>query len=238
MKNVNLLGKILGWLFLITSGALVACQAVSTNTNSQRFNQNTIKLGSILALEGQEEAIGNQMKVGLEAALQNEKVKGISIKLIFKNDYYEPATAIQATKEAIGEGIFLAISNVGTPTAKVTLPLLAENKIPVVGFFTGAGILRTGKGPVVNYRASYSQEIAATIDLALKAALTPEQICAYVQNDSYGMAGFSGLKEAMKRAKAPPEILATYDRILNITSERRESNNIVNKEFTLAIPLM
>lgn len=227
MKNLSILGKTLIPLLTIALGAIVACQAITRETNRQTVvSQNRIKLGSILALEGQEEALGNGMKAGLEAAFKNEIVKERKIDIVFKNDYYEPPTAIQATREAIAEGIFLAIGNVGTPTAKVTLPLLAENNIPAVGFFTGAGILRPGKGGIVNYRASYTQEIAATIDLALKAGLSPREICTYLQNDSYGMAGLSGLKQAMEQAKAPPEILAAYDLILNKRGDRAQGDRI------------
>ncbi|NER34181.1 MAG: ABC transporter substrate-binding protein [Oscillatoria sp. SIO1A7] len=222
----NFFTKILSVCLAIISGVFVACKPVTIQSNGEVRNKGSIKLASILALEGQEEALGNGMKAGLEAALKDETVKGKKIKLVFKNDYYEPATAIQAAKEAIAERIFLAIGNVGTPTAKATLPLLAKSKIPAVGFFTGAEVLRQGKGSIVNYRASYVQEIAATMDLALRAGLTPREICAYVQNDSYGMAGLSGLKQVMERAEADPSILETYDRILNTIGDRPPRNNI------------
>jgi ABC-type branched-subunit amino acid transport system substrate-binding protein len=167
------------------------------------------------------------MKVGLEAALEGKRVKRRIVDLDFENDYYEPPTAKIATQKLLDRGIFMAIGNVGTPTAKVTIPLLADANIPAVGFFTGAGLLRQNSDrPIVNYRASYAQEIDATINLALEAGATPDDICAYVQNDSYGMAGLTGLKAVLDRARASPELLDRYDRVLNATGDPPPRNNL------------
>lgn len=215
------------YLILLVIGAgLLGCQPSQTSNSSHGNSSSTITFGSVLALAGQEEGLGNRMKVGLEAALQGEKVQGRPLQLIFKNDYYEPASTLQATEEIIQEQIFLMIGNVGTPTAKVSLPILAKHDIPAVGFFTGSGMLRPGNGPIVNYRASYAQEIAAVVQLALNNGLNPSQICAYVQNDSYGMSGLSGLKAAMQAANPDPAILQTFDNILNRSGELPQRNNI------------
>lgn len=214
------------FILLLSLGWLPGCQSPQTTTPSEGTSSHTITFGSVLALAGQEEGIGNRMKVGIEAALKDQKVQGRSIQLIFKNDYYEPASTLQATQEILQEKIFLMIGNVGTPTAKVSLPILAENNIPAVGFFTGSGILRSGKGPIVNYRASYAQEIKAVVQLAISNGLTPQQICAYVQNDSYGMSGLAGLKSAITAAKGDPAILQSFEKILAMTGDNPQRNNI------------
>lgn len=213
-------------ILLVIGGGLLACQSPQTSNSSEGASSNTITFGSVLALAGQEEGLGNRMKVGLEAALKGEKIQGRTIQLIFKNDYYEPASTSQATQEIIQKKIFLMIGNVGTPTAKVSLPILAKHQIPAVGFFTGSGILRPGKGPIVNYRASYAQEIEAVVQLALSNGLSPPQICAYVQNDSYGMSGLSGLKSAMQAANTDPAILQAFEKILDMSGESPKRNSI------------
>jgi len=186
----------------------------------------TITLGSVLALKGKAKGLGLGMKAGLEAAFKDEKIKGRDVELLFENDFYEPEKAIESTQKLIDTGIFLMIGNVGTPTAKVTLPILAENKIPAVGFFTGAGLLRTGENPVINYRASYIQETAAVIEAAIANGLKPTQVCAYVQNDSYGMAGLLGVKLALQAANAPAEMLSAYDKLLAMTGDNPTRNNL------------
>lgn len=214
------------FILLLSLEWLPGCQSPQTTTPSEGTSTHTITFGSVLALAGQEEGIGNRMKVGIEAALKDQKVQGRSIQLIFKNDYYEPASTLQATQEILQEKIFLMIGNVGTPTAKVSLPILAKNNIPAVGFFTGSGILRPGEGPIVNYRASYAQEIKAVVQLAISNGLTPQQICAYVQNDSYGMSGLAGLKSAITAAKGDPAILQSFEKILAMTGDNPQRNNI------------
>lgn len=117
--------------------------------------------------------------------------------------------------------------NVGTPTAQATLPILREAGVPALGFFTGAGVLRPGDGgPILNYRASYRQEVATVVEAALAEGVAPEAVCAYVQNDGYGMAGVVGVREALARAEAPEPLLERYDEILSRDGERPVRNGI------------
>ncbi|MEL6440164.1 MAG: ABC transporter substrate-binding protein [Cyanobacteria bacterium J06621_8] len=213
--------KLLALTFL---SILVACESDSFSQNPG-VTGNKIRLGSVLVLQGQDEALGNGMRLGIEAALAEEKVQGRSLEVSFKNDYYEPASARKATLELLEEeDIFLALGNVGTPTAKLTLPILREHKIPAVGFFTGARLLRENAPQlIVNYRAGYDQEIAAVVNMALAAGVNPEEICAYVQNDGYGLDALENLKQTLIQGGASPEIIASYDQILQATGDR---NNI------------
>ena len=199
-------------------GVLAACQQLSDRAKEEGIARGTIRLGSVLALEGQEEALGNDMKAGLEAAFRGQSVRGKKIELIFENDYYDPPIARRKTQESIRSGIFLAIGNVGTPTAEQTLPILLENNVPAVGFFTGAELLRSGSRAIVNYRASYAQEIATVVDMALAADVKPIEICAYIQNDSYGIEGLKGLRQALARSGVAAETLRSYDRVLELRS--------------------
>ena len=167
-----------------------------------------ILLGSVLALTGSAKGLGQGMRAGLQRSMEGEQVGQRSVRIHFENDAYEPALTGYKTKRLVKQGIFLMVGNVGTPTAKVSLPILKQAGIPAVGFFTGAGLLRPGAGgPILNYRASYVQETAAVIDAAIQAGLKPEQVCAYVQNDAFGRAGVVGLQTALERNGAPQAVL-------------------------------
>lgn len=187
---------------------------------------NTVRIGTVLALEGQAKGLGRDMKAGMEAAFKGQTVKGKKIKLIALNDSYEPKKTIASTNELLRKNIFIVAGNVGTPTAKVSLPILAKNNIPAVGFFTGAGLLRPGKGDIFNYRASYVQETANVINTALKSGLQPKNICAYVQNDAYGMAGIAGIKKALSDKPGTENIIATLDKILAMKGDNPARNNL------------
>jgi branched-chain amino acid transport system substrate-binding protein len=212
---------------IFSVGILCATLAIQTPLHAESgLTDTTISLGSVLALKGKAKGLGEGMKTGLEAAFKSQKIKGREVELLFENDFYEPEKTVESTQKLIDKGIFLMIGNVGTPTTKAVLPLLKKDNVPAVGFFTGAGLLREGSALVINYRASYIQETASVIDAAIANGLNPNQVCAYVQNDSYGMAGLTGVKLALERAQVSPNILSLYDKLLTMTGDDPDRNNL------------
>ena len=190
------------------------------------IEKGVIRIGGVLDLEGRSQGLGQGMAAGINAALRGVKVSGKRVEYVTLNDSYTPQLTIRATRTLLNQGVFLMVGNVGTPTAKVSLPILADEGVPAVGFFTGAGILRPGVGNIVNFRASYVQETAAVIEAALKSGLSPANICAYVQNDAYGMAGVEGVRRALSRYSDIDEVLASLETMLNIQGDNPPRNNI------------
>lgn len=183
-----------------------------------------IVLGGVMDLEGDARGLGLNMKAGLEAAFRDRPVNGRTVELIARNDFYTPANAAEQTRALIDRGIFAMIGNVGTPTALVTLPIMAEHGVPAIGFFTGAGILRPGVGDVVNFRASYIQEVSTVVDAALEGGLLPQEVCGFVQNDSYGMAGVAGFIDSLQRRTDAAEELEILEMIVAQTGEEPTRN--------------
>ncbi len=192
----------------------------------QGVTDRLIRIGGVMDLEGRSRGLGLGMKAGIEAAIRNQRVKGRRIEFVTLNDSYTPTKTIKATNTLVTQGVFVMIGNVGTPTAKVSLPILARSKVPAVGFFTGAGILRPGVGDIVNFRASYVQETAAVIRAAIDAGVSPVQICAYVQNDAYGMAGVIGIKRALSALPGTEVVTKTLDVILQQQGENPARNDL------------
>ncbi len=185
-----------------------------------------IRIGGVMDLEGRSRGLGQGMRTGILAAIDEEEVNGRTIEYLTLDDSYTPEKTVASTRQLLEEGVFLMIGNVGTPTAKVSLPILAENGVPAVGFFTGAGILRPGVGDIVNFRASYVQETRHVIDAALDAGAEPREICAYVQNDAYGMAGVEGIKRALAEREGTEAVIDTLDRILSLEGENPARNGL------------
>jgi branched-chain amino acid transport system substrate-binding protein len=185
-----------------------------------------IRIGGVMDLEGRSRGLGLGMKAGIEAAIRDQRVKGRRIVFVTQNDSYTPSKTIEATNALIAQRVFVMIGNVGTPTAKVSLPILAEQKVPAVGFFTGAGLLRGTATGIVNYRASYVQETAAVIRTAIAAGVKPAQICAYVQNDAYGMSGVAGIQSALKEVPGTDFMTKTLAVILRQSGENPARNNL------------
>ena len=106
-----------------------------------------IVLGQAAAFNGPASALGTNMRAGLMAAFEeaNRKggVNGRKLKLITKDDGYEPNASISATNALINEDkVFALIGPVGTPTSAATQPIAKAAGVPFIGPFTGAEFLR------------------------------------------------------------------------------------------------
>jgi ABC-type branched-subunit amino acid transport system substrate-binding protein len=98
--------------------------------------------------------------------------------------------------------VFAVLGNVGTPTSVVAAPIASKQKAIFFGAFTGAPALRQDPPDryVFNYRASYREETAASVKyLTQVQKIPPNQIVVFAQEDSYGDAGYDGVRKAMRQ---------------------------------------
>ncbi len=184
----------------------------------------TIRIGATIPLDGDFKVYGVSMKRGMDAALVDQTVQKRQIEFVAINDFYNPTEAVKAAKQLIEKGIFAMVNSFGSPTTKAVLPLLAENKVPAIGFYTGAAFI--GPGDVLNFRASYAKEVESVVDAALAAGIKPTEVCAYAQNDAYGMAGVQGFRAALAKQPGTEQIVAKVDQILNMPGDNPERNNL------------
>jgi branched-chain amino acid transport system substrate-binding protein len=172
----------------------------------QGVTDREIQLGMAAPFSGSAKELGQEMKIGIEAAfgLVNEAggVYGRQLTLSGADDGYEPARTADAVRELRDKDhVFGMIGNVGTPTAMVSLPYALEHRMLFFGAFTGANLLRRDPPDryVFNYRASYAEETDAVIRYLMKVRrVPPEQIVVFAQQDAYGDAGFAGVAKAMR----------------------------------------
>jgi hypothetical protein len=213
--------------YLAIAGIASLITSLSPSAHAEEgVSATDIVIGGVMDLEGRSSGLGLGMKAGIEAALQNQTVAGHTVHFLSANDSYTPAKAVEATQKLIEQKVLLFAGNVGTPTAKVVLPVLEARHIPAVGFFTGAGLLRPGKGDIINFRASYVQETKRVIDAALQNGVKPTEVCAYVQNDAYGMAGVQGIKAALQGKEAAADTTAAIDKVLALQGDDIPRNSI------------
>ena len=189
-------------------------------------SDDTIRIGGVMDLEGRSRGLGQGMRTGISAALRGQTVQGRAVEYVTLNDSYTPEKTVEATRRLLDQGVFAVLGNVGTPTAKVSLPVLAEAGAPAVGFFTGAGLLRPGVGDVINFRASYVQETAAVIRSAIDAGVPATGICAFVQNDAYGMAGVEGIRRALTGESGSGPAIERLEQILAMEGEDPPRNGL------------
>ena len=161
----------------------------------------SIVFGQSAALEGPAGELGRNMNLGIRAAFEEANreggVHGRVLRLIVRDDGYEPEAAVANTQEFIAHGVFGLIGAVGTPTSSAAEPEASEAGVPYIGAFTGAGLLRgEDQRYVVNLRASYDQETEEMVE-RLVGDLGFQRIAVFYQDDNYGLAGLTGVRNAM-----------------------------------------
>src|SRR3979490_972772 len=161
--------------------ALAAVVAIAVPASAENgVSADKIVFGQATALEGPASALGQGMKMGLEAAFAEVNkaggVNGRKIELKSMDDGYEPTKSIEAVKKLLEEDkVFAIAGTVGTPTAAATQPIATAAGAPFIGAFTGAEFLREPYKPLVlNIRASYFQETEAMVQHLTKDVAAPK----------------------------------------------------------------
>ena len=178
----------------------------SVNSPVRGVTDSEIRFGISAPFSGAAKELGQNMKMGIEAAFRvanaSGGVHGRQLRLTAADDGYEPTRTAETMKQLYDrDQVFGLVGNVGTPTAVVALPYALDRKMLFFGAFTGAGLLRSDPPDryVFNYRASYAEETAATVYYLVKVRrLKPEEIAVFAQQDSYGDAGFAGVEKAIR----------------------------------------
>ena len=175
-----------------------------------------ITIGQSAAFTGPAQALGLEMRKGIEVYLNSvNKQGGVNgRRLILKSldDGYEADRAGANTKKLIEEEkVFALLGYVGTPTSNAALPIFTAAKVPFVGPFTGAESLRQPVNRYIfNVRASYYQETEKIIEQLT--SLGMRKIAVFYQNDAYGKAGLTGVEQAMKRRNLAIAATGTVER--------------------------
>ena len=197
------------------SFALAAASGASAQS-APGVSDKEVLIGSCSALEGPSHFLGSETVAGAQAyfSMINEAggVDGRRLKLISHDDSYDPAKTQACFDKLLADKVFALGFFVGTPTAVKYLPLAEENKIPLVGLFTGAQTLYTPlRHWVINVRASYFDETRDQID-GMWDALGYKKIGVIYPDDAFGAAVLDGVKQALKAHGAEPAAVASYQR--------------------------
>jgi ABC-type branched-subunit amino acid transport system substrate-binding protein len=183
---------------------------------AQGVTDREILVGQFAAVSGPSAQLGQRLQAGIQAYFSSVNaqggVGGRSLKLITRDDGYEPEKAAAAVKALINEDkVFALIGSVGTPTGLAALPIITEEKVPMVGMFTGAQALREPfNRQIFHVRASYYDETERIVQHLSTLGVT--KIAVFYQNDAYGKAGLEGVKRALAKRQQAPVAMATVER--------------------------
>ncbi|MBL8518037.1 MAG: ABC transporter substrate-binding protein [Betaproteobacteria bacterium] len=210
--------------------------SISLGASAQGVTADTILIGQSAALSGPAQALGQEMKAGIDAYFKHVNSKGgiNGRKLVLKSldDGYEPDRAKANTTELVENDKVLALLGyVGTPTSNASLPVFTGAKVPFVGPFTGAQSLREPLNRYIfHVRASYFDETEAIVDHLVRGAVT--KIGVFYQNDAYGQAGLTGVERAMKKRNLQ---IAAKDTVERNTADVSRSVTTLSKANLQAV---
>lgn len=197
---------------LLACALCVACAAYVKHVHAQ----DSIVIGQSAPLTGPAQALGQETKAGIEAYfnLVNGKggVNGKKLVLKSLDDGNNAEKTIANTAELIDkDNVIALLGYVGAPAGHSVLHLIAKAKVPFVGPLTGAQSLREPYNRhIFHVRASDYDEADAIVDSLVRSGAT--KIAVFYQNDAYGLAGWDGIQQAMKRRKLAPSGSASVER--------------------------
>lgn len=176
-----------------------------------------IVLGTSLPLSGINQDLGHEIIEGANSYFSSVNAHGgidkKDIQLLFYDDKYEPQNTWKNIQKLLyDDKVFALFSFVGTPTTKKVLPLVIDSQIPFIASYTGASFLRdTNIQNIVNFRASYEQEVEGIVDyLYNKKNITKFAI--FYQNDDFGEEGYIALVKALQKRSLHLVSEGTYKR--------------------------
>ncbi|MGZ5072448.1 MAG: ABC transporter substrate-binding protein, partial [Usitatibacter sp.] len=162
-------------------------------------------------------------------------VNGRRVILKTLDDGYDPPRAAENTKKLINDDkVFALFGYVGTPTSAAALPIFTEARVPFVGPFTGAELLRNPVNPLIfNVRASYFDETEAIVQHLT--AMSVDRIAVFYQNDAYGQAGLAGVERALKKRNLQLIAKGTVERNTTDVQKAIESINKASPQAVVMI---
>ena len=153
------------------------------------FAQSTLRIGMVAGFSGPVAGIVQESAEGARLYFDSVNaqggVKGQNIELVTQDDKYDPATAVAAAKSLASQGVLALMLSRGTGPTEAILPVLKENRLPLIAPATGAISLRDPVQPwVYHLRASYQKEAERAVKHL--AGIGVKRITIVQVNDPFG----------------------------------------------------
>lgn len=189
----------------------------TTVASGPGISPDEILIGSSLALGGHASFLGTQylhgamcliQKINDEGGIHNRKIRVITY-----DDEYDPPRCVANTNRLIHKDkVFCLFCYVGTPTTLKIIDIVEENKIPLLGIFSGADKLRFPfRHYIFNVRSSYYQETNAVVRYFIEEKGL-RRIAVFYQYDDYGFDGLKGTQIALQKYDFSPVTTGSYVR--------------------------
>ena len=153
------------------AGVAMAAAVSSTLALAPAQAQETVKIGLILPMTGQQASTGRQIDaaVKLWLAQNGSKVAGRTVEVILKDDGAVPDTTKRLAQELIVNDKVTVLAGFGiTPTALATAPLATQSKTPLVVMAAATSSITQASPFIVRTSFTLPQVTVAIADWAAK----------------------------------------------------------------------
>lgn len=150
-------------------------------------------------------------KLWFDAVNAQGGVNGQKIELVTLDDQFDVNKAVENARKLIDGGALALFLNRGTPHTQALMPLLSQERIPLVAPSTGAMVLHQPVHPwIFNVRAPYQREAERVVQHLTQIGF--RRIGLVQVNDSFGDDAVQGAISAVKAAGLAPAGQHRYDR--------------------------
>ena len=198
-------------LLVLAFFLLMPCTVLA---NDPGITDDEIVLGVTQPLTGPAAGWGVTITGGMQAWADHINsqggIHGRKIKLIIKDDGYNPARAM-ANLQEMKNDIFAVVAQLGSAPCNAAKDFYPENKIPLITAYGSLGIYQHQPKEAQKYYfisyPDYEDETEFLATYAMK-NLGAKKIAHFYQNDEYGLGANAGIKKALKANPGKAELVA------------------------------
>lgn len=204
MKNLTqLLSSVLLLSLFACGGGGNGSESESAAISEIGVTDSTITIGTWGPLTGPAALWGNVPR-GVDAFFhytnENGGIHGRKVKVIIKDDGYQPSKTVAAAREMVErDEVFAFVGGVGTAPCMAVKDYITRNNVPWVSPASGA--THWAYPPVDNIFSTYSlyfDESTTQVDYIVN-TLGKDKIAMIYQNDDFGKSGLAGVQVALEK---------------------------------------
>lgn len=193
---------------------LLCCALLSlvahARTEEAGVSADKILIGQSNAFSGALTELGREYTLGIKTYFdqvnQNGGVNGRKLELISLDDAYDPKKTLENTKTLINDKKVFALGfYIGAANTEGVIPLLNENKIPLIGTLSGADSLRAPtlfSRYLFHTKAGYMHELARMVQQISSTGM--KNVAVVFQNNAFGKQGLATINEQLKKQGITP----------------------------------
>lgn len=212
--------------YLILGAVCGGAQAANPSAPSPGVTDSQITLGHSGALTGPLSDLGSEVLKGAQLYFDELNAKGgvhgRKIKLVSKDDGYDPQKTVQNVQAYLDkDDVFALFGIFGTPNTEAVVPAAVKAGVPLIGPYTGAASVRAPElRGIYNIRASYTEETDKLVEHV--ATLQMKKLAIAHQDNTFGKEVLTAALAALGKRGMKPTIIVSVKNDASNAAEAAE----------------